>query len=363
VLLLYGMSDSPYSLRSEGERLHVAGAYVIGLRIPGHGTAPSGLLRVSWQDMAAAVRLAMRHLRERVGDRPLHVVGFSNGAALAVHYALTALSDESLPRPDSLVLLSPAIGVTPFAALAIWQERIGHALGLEKLEWNSVGPEYDPFKYQSFAVNAGDLTYRLTIEIAEGLDEQRELGTLSRFPRVLAFQSAVDATVSTPALITGLFDRLPPGGHELVLFDVDRTAEIEYLLRDDPRPRLAALLEASTAGFTLTVVTNESDESRDVVAKTHRPGAKEVEVSPLGVAWPLDLFSLAHVALPFAPDDPLYGPGDGSEGPRVRIGGLALRGERGVLSVSADEMLRIRWNPFHEWMVGRMLEFTGLAPR
>jgi len=46
VLLLHGMSDSPYSLSSLGRRLHSAGAWVIGLRLPGHGTAPSGLVQV-----------------------------------------------------------------------------------------------------------------------------------------------------------------------------------------------------------------------------------------------------------------------------------------------------------------------------
>ena len=55
VLLLHGMSDSPYSLRHLGERLHAAGANVLGLRMPGHGTAPSGLVEITWQDMAAAV--------------------------------------------------------------------------------------------------------------------------------------------------------------------------------------------------------------------------------------------------------------------------------------------------------------------
>jgi hypothetical protein len=70
VLLLHGMSDSPYSLRQLGQRLNAAGAQVIGLRMPGHGTAPSGLVEITWQDMAAATRLAMRHLAEKVGGRP-----------------------------------------------------------------------------------------------------------------------------------------------------------------------------------------------------------------------------------------------------------------------------------------------------
>ncbi len=40
VLLLHGMSDSPYSLRALGETLNRRGYWVVGLRLPGHGTAP-----------------------------------------------------------------------------------------------------------------------------------------------------------------------------------------------------------------------------------------------------------------------------------------------------------------------------------
>ncbi len=62
MLLLHGMSDSPYSLRALGEALNKHDYWVIGLRLPGHGTAPSGLTTISWEDMAAVVRLCMAHL-------------------------------------------------------------------------------------------------------------------------------------------------------------------------------------------------------------------------------------------------------------------------------------------------------------
>ena len=50
VLLLHGMSDSPYSLRALGETLNRHDYWAIGLRLPGHGTAPSGLKSISWQE-------------------------------------------------------------------------------------------------------------------------------------------------------------------------------------------------------------------------------------------------------------------------------------------------------------------------
>ena len=204
VLLLHGMSDSPYSLYNLGRSLNRSGASVVGLRLPGHGTAPSGLVHVRWQDMAAAVKIAMRHLRRRVGSAPIYIVGYSNGGALAVQYSLAAMDDDSLPRADKLILVSPAVGVSRVAVLAVWQARLGDLLGLDKLAWNSLLPEYDPYKYGSFAVNAGDQVYRLTAEIQSLFDGRGE-EELRRFPPVLAFQSVADATVSAPALVKGLF--------------------------------------------------------------------------------------------------------------------------------------------------------------
>jgi alpha-beta hydrolase superfamily lysophospholipase len=359
VLLLHGMSDSPYSMRSLSQRLHAEGAQVLGLRIPGHGTAPSGLVDVQWEDMAAAVRLAMRHLREQTADRPLYIVGYSNGGALAVHYALAALEDASLPAVQGVVLLSPEIGITRLAALAVWQERLGHVLGLGKLAWNSILPEYDPFKYQSFALNAGKQAYRLTAEVQSQITRLGPAGALERLPPLLAFQSVVDATVSAPALVEGLFARLPASGHELVLFDINRFTEIEAILKGDPREKVLGLLRNADLGFAITIVSNASEESLKVVLFQKRPGAGAVTESPLALAWPTDVYSLSHVALPFPADDPLYGSGVDDESPGIQIGSFALRGERGVLQISAADMLRLRWNPFHTYVEQRLLEFTG----
>ena len=103
VLLLHGMSDSPYSLRALAERLHAEGLHVVGLRYPGHGTAPASLTRTTWEDMYGAVALAARHLRGALGDKPLYVFGYSTGAPLAVELSLQGLADQTIPLPDGLV--------------------------------------------------------------------------------------------------------------------------------------------------------------------------------------------------------------------------------------------------------------------
>jgi alpha-beta hydrolase superfamily lysophospholipase len=360
VLLLHGLSDSPYSLRALGERLHRAGAWVLGLRIPGHGTAPSGLVDIRWQDMAAAVRVAARRVKSSVGEKPFYLLGYSNGGALSVEYTLSTLDDATLPRPSGVVLISPEIGVSAAAALAVWQARLGHLLGLEKLAWNSVLPEYDPYKYGSFAVNAGDLAHRITLHIQEQLDAFQGTGKLEKLPPILAFQSSVDATVSPAALVENLFDRLPPANHELVLFDINRAVVSTGLLKHDPRTVFDPLLRRVDRPFDLTVVSNEREDSARTVARTEIRGEEGFSTPVALGEWPAGIYSLSHVALSFPPDDPVYGGPSATESTSIRLGNLALRGERGVLHVSGTDLLRLRWNPFYEYVQSRILKFMQL---
>lgn len=362
ILLLHGMSDSPYSLRQIGQQLNQSGALVLGLRIPGHGTAPSGLVRVTWKDMAAAVNLAVQHLAEEAPGVPIHLVGYSNGAALAINYVLSSLEEPERPQIERVVLLSPSIGVTGAAAYAVWQARIGVLLGLDQLAWNSITPEFDPYKYGSFAVNAGDVVYRLTQQIQAQLTELGGAGKLDQVPPILAFTSLVDATVQAPALVNNLFARLPEGGHDLVLFDINAMEGMESILKWSPDAWYAALADDDKRTFELDLVTNENTGSRQVKLVTFRVGEDRGQVTRLDLEWPDDVFSLSHVALPFPPDDPLYGDVEREPGIALHLGSLALRGERDVLHVSGDDMLRLRWNPFYSFMEERILSFLELEP-
>jgi alpha-beta hydrolase superfamily lysophospholipase len=340
--------------------LQKSGAWVLGLRIPGHGTAPSGLIDTSWQDMAAAVKLAARHVKDTIGEKPFYVVGYSNGGALAVEYTLSSLDDNSLPRPGGVVLLSPEIGISEIAAFAIWQARLGHLLGLEKFAWNSVVPEFEPFKYGSFSVNAGDLAHRITNHIQEQLTTLQNTGKLEEMPPILAFQSSADATVEPQALVDNLLARLPSSSHQLVLYDINRNVDIEDMLKNDPMVIFNPLLNRADPGFDLTVVTNEQERSNRVVAIRNKSD-EMAAADPIYISdWPPGIFSLSHVALPFPPDDPVYGGPDADESPGIQLGQLNLRGERGILRISGASLLRLRWNPFFDHQWSRILEFMLL---
>lgn len=358
VLLLHGMSDGPYNLRAIGEVLNQHGYWVVGLRLPGHGTAPSGLKTVTWEDMAAVVRLGMEHLAVKVGRAPIHIVGYSTGAPLALDFTLDALDTTTAPVPASLVLISPAIAVTPAAALAGWINNLAALPGLGKLAWTQILPEFDPFKYNSFTSNAGVQVHRLTRSVVRRIEARAASGPIERFPQTLVFLSTVDATVSTDAVIDNLLEHLAPARHELVLFDINYTSVKSTVLVSDPRPLTDRLMVDDTLPFTLTLLTNEDPQSTSVVAHRKAPLSAQSAIEPLNLNWPRGVISLSHVALPFPPDDPLYGQHPPRNGDLIFLGQMAIQGERGLLKLPGDWLLRLRHNPFYAFLEKRLLQWV-----
>lgn len=357
-LLVHGLSDSPYSMRRLAQRLHAEGYAVIGLRVPGHGTCPRALAEAHRADWSAAVRVAVRGLRARLPDTaPLALVGFSNGGALSIDYALSCTEDEALPRASAVVLLSPMIGITPMARLTRFHRVIALVSGERKADWSYVGAEIDPFKYSSWPMNASVQAWKLTQRLEQGLAALERDGRVGAMPPVLAMQSAVDATVVVPVLIRRLFDRLEPGSGELVLFDVNRARRLAGLLNPGLQHDIVPMLEQVGRPFRLTVVTNVAPDALEVVARTRDAGT--VTDQPLGLSWPHAVFSLSHVALPIAPDDPILGTAEATAKAGLPLGSLDLRGETGVLLIADGQILRLRHNPFYSYVEDRIVAWLA----
>jgi alpha-beta hydrolase superfamily lysophospholipase len=360
VLLLHGMSDSPYSLRSLGETLHRKGFQVIALRLPGHGTAPSGLTDVSWPDMAAAVAVAMAHLSRRVGDKPTHIIGYSTGAPLALNFALDAGQKNSTSMPSSLVLISPAIGVSPAAGLATWKRWLSLVPGLQRLAWLNIDPEFDPYKYNSFATNAAVQVHRLTRSVATRIAARASSEQQTALPPILVLKSTVDATVSTGAVIDRLLRKLPPNLNELVLFDINRRGLLSPLLINDPGALTNRLMTDETLPFGLSVVGNDNPNSMAVSVRYKAPFSAVVSAEEqINLQWPRGVISLSHVALPFSPQDILYGQYPPASEDQLYLGQIPLQGERGLLKISSDWLLRLRYNPFYSYLERRTLDWLN----
>ena len=348
-VLLHGLTDSPYSMRSTANTLVNAGYSVIVPRMPGHGFAVGGLVQARWEDWVAVVRIAVRHaMKSQGGDQRLLLVGYSNGGLMAVDYALYCQDVADLPCPDTLVLMSPAIAVTPLAAAANLHAVITWMPYFEKSKWQTILPEIDPFKFTSFPMRAAWEIYKLSARTHKQLVQASKV---SKLPPILTFQSVVDNTVSASAIVTDLYTKLPANGSELVVYDVNRSSTVLHLMKDVSDDPVAYFEAVAPLKYGVTVLRNRHRHGREVDLYTLAAGKLKPIIVGTEYNWPLGIYSLSHIAVPFPTDDQVYGDGSGlsDDDPGFAFGALAPRGERGVLRLTPSYFLRTRYNPFFEF--------------
>ena len=100
-----------------------------------------------------------------------------------------------------------------------------------KAAWLGMVPEFNPFKYNSFPVNAARQSSLLARALQQQIAGYARAGHLAQLGPILTFQSVVDFTVSTRAIVDALYVHLPENGSELVLLDLNRNAKFGPLLR------------------------------------------------------------------------------------------------------------------------------------
>lgn len=356
VVLLHGLTDSPYSLRHIAERYRQRGFVAIAPRLPGHGTVPAALTQVNWEDWMAVTRLSVREATRLAGSAtPLHIVGFSNGGALAMKYALDSLDDKSLRRAQQIILLSPMIGVTSFARFARLAGLPAILPPFAKAAWLNIVPEFNPFKYNSFPVKAARQSWLLTQALQQQLVRYSRRQKIDKLPPVLTFQSVMDSTVSARAVVISLYNHLGNNGSELVVFDINQAVSFRPLFRHSSYTAINTLLPRVPQQYSTTIITNASECSLNMVAKTTPAGQLDETVQPLSLHYPADIYSLSHVALPFPATDSLYGQKPANSKPfGINFGTIHMRGETGVLMVGPESLMRVTSNPFFPYMMERI---------
>jgi esterase/lipase len=197
ILLIHGLTDSPFLMRDVGRSLRETKCFrVRAILLPGHGTVQGDLLEVTYRDWIEAARYGINSFAGEVDE--LYVAGFSTGGALAVYHALgQGEPAQTQPRPPikALLLFSPAIKVAdPKAPLANWHKIYSWAI--PRGDWlGNLSDEHDAVKYESFPKNAGDQVYLLTKAVAERMQRGR-----LDIPVFIAL-SQDDATVNSRATI------------------------------------------------------------------------------------------------------------------------------------------------------------------
>lgn len=356
VLLLHGMTDSPYSLRHLAAMFYAKGFYVLNLRMPGHGTIPAELDRMQWQDWGATVKLGAEHVAGQLEPgQPFYILGYSNGGSLALKYSLDSITEPELRTPDRIILLSPMIGVSSLARFSrffYWLSRLEY---FRHSAWLDIYPEYDPHKYNSFPVNAGLQSYKLTTTLKQQIQRMASRGELGKMPPILTFQSLVDSTVVASAVLDDLYEKLPDNNSELVMFDVNHVGELEEFIAPRHKLFLSRAMNEGSGKYAVSVLTNRAGNDAGVVELRQAAGIPGFIDRNLGYSWPEDVYSLTHVALPFPLDDEVYGLESAQTDSRYpHLGRVQILGESGALILPPALLQRLRSNPFYGYIEERI---------
>lgn len=233
ILLIHGLSDSPYLMRAVARHFQARGFLVRCVLLPGHGTVPGDLLRVTYREWVRATEYGVHQMKLHV--EKLYMGGFSTGGALCVR---EALNDREI---KGLILFSPALGIkSPWAFMADFLKIFRDWLGNES-------DDRDYAKYESFTVNAGAQIYHLTREIDAAFASGKRLDM-----PVFTVLSADDISVDTSKAIDVFKSRVTSERSVLVLCrrggkkDLeDKNGRIVYIDSSLPEDRIAGFSHLS----------------------------------------------------------------------------------------------------------------------
>jgi carboxylesterase len=112
VLLIHGLTGTPYEMRYLGERLAARGLRVRGVKLAGHAGAPEELGQTGYDRWYESAVNGLEELRQ-FGE-PIVVVGLSMGAVLAAR-----LAADQREAVAGLVMLAPAFFLRTSTAMTL----------------------------------------------------------------------------------------------------------------------------------------------------------------------------------------------------------------------------------------------------
>ncbi len=207
LLLVHGLSDSPFVFRDLARYLADQCVEVRTLLLQGHGTRPGDMVTASADVWREQVRNHFVALSKEVDLA--FIGGFSLGGALATDYALS----KTGPRPEGLVAVAPAWQLNGLRDY-LWLAPIADVFG----DFVEKEPELNPVKYESFSFNAGSQIGDV-ISSAQGRIVQQENIDM---PLFLAATEA-DSVINLDYLVTQFRERFRQPGNAMMIFRDSRT--------------------------------------------------------------------------------------------------------------------------------------------
>ncbi|CAL7959148.1 carboxylesterase [Gammaproteobacteria bacterium] len=240
ILLIHGLSCSPYVMRPLGDFFAKNGFYVMAILLPGHGTQPRDLLHTKWEEWSEAVQYGVNALAQKADE--IYLAGYSIGGTLAIQ---TSLNDG---RIRGLFLFAPAIEITKWAMTAKIVDKLG--IFYPKLHWLNIGEDIDSFKYESVTMNAVYQTYSLIQQLHKKMQNRK-----ITIP-IFLVSSQDDTTVDVDATINFFSKCVINKNKHMILYttqpetNIERIAPTQIELVQSAFPKEKILSSAHTALLT-----------------------------------------------------------------------------------------------------------------
>ncbi|WP_334018741.1 alpha/beta hydrolase [Alteromonas sp. S015] len=185
VLLVHGLGDSPYFFRDVANAMCSEGIHVRTILLPGHGSKPGDMLKVSYQQWQKETNHHIRLFSEEVDN--LYIGGFSTGANLTTIASFSMVEELDI---KGLMHFSPAFKSRFFVSrLAPYIDSL--------FPWPNVEEEDNPSRYNSTAM-PGFAAYQESVNVIQDLfsqsDERKRTLNLPVLMVVAEKDSVVDTT-------------------------------------------------------------------------------------------------------------------------------------------------------------------------
>jgi len=156
ILLIHGLTDSPFVFHDLAAFFSHQGFTVRTLLLPGHGTAAGDLIDISFKQWQEAANYGINRMLKDFDQ--VYLGGFSTGGALIFDHLMQQKSVDK--KIKALMMWSPASKAkSELAWLAKYVDYIPF------VDWIDVDADIDFAKYESFPYNAGAQVHELMSRI------------------------------------------------------------------------------------------------------------------------------------------------------------------------------------------------------
>ena len=186
ILLIHGLTDSPYLFHDLASLYQQHGFNVRTLLLPGHGTAPEALVDVDYHEWQQVTEFAIKRTLQDFNQ--VYLGGFSTGGALILDNLLA--NRDNVAKVKGVMLWAPASKAKSKFA---WAAKYANWF----FDYAHKGADIDFAKYESFPLNAGAQVHTLMNTLRTKLKRAKSIPDVP----VIIVTSEHDSTIDTQSTI------------------------------------------------------------------------------------------------------------------------------------------------------------------